>query len=59
MPTKIVHFVVGGTPYNVARDTLLKVKDTVLAKMVSEKWTADHKQETIFIDRDGERFKFS
>jgi hypothetical protein len=56
MPTEILHFDVGGTPYNVAKDTLLKSKDTVLAKLVSEKWTAD--QETIFIDRDGERFKY-
>lgn len=56
--TEIVHFNVGGTLYDVARDTLLSATNTMLAKMVSDKWTAKNSREIIFIDRDGERFKY-
>jgi hypothetical protein len=42
----------------VARDTLLNAEDTMLAKVVSDKWTAGHNREKIFIDRDGERIKY-
>lgn len=56
--TEIVNFNVGGVQYHVARDTLLNAEDTMLSKFVSDKWTAGHNQEIIFIDRDGERFKY-
>jgi hypothetical protein len=53
MTIEVVHFNVGGTLYDVARDTLLKAPDTFLAKLVSDKWNEGQKQEIIFIDRDG------
>jgi hypothetical protein len=56
--TEIVHLDVGGVQYHVARDTLLSAENTMLAKIVSDKWTTGHNQEIIFIDRDGERFKY-
>lgn len=46
-----------GTHYDVAKDTLLKFEDTMLAKLVSDKWN-QNSHEAIFIDRDGERFKY-
>lgn len=58
MKSEIIHFNVGGTLYDVAEDTLLKAEEkTMLANLVSDKWRFG-KQETIFIDRDGERFKY-
>lgn len=56
--TEIVNFNVGGVQYHVARNTLLNAEDTMLSKLVSDKWTAGQNQESIFIDRDGERFKY-
>jgi hypothetical protein len=56
--TEIVNFNVGGVQYHVARDTVLNAEETMLKKLVSDKWTAGHDEESIFIDRDGERFKY-
>lgn len=56
--TKIVHFNVGGMRYDVAEDTLMKYEDTMLAKMVSEKWHKENGQEPLFIDSNGERFQY-
>lgn len=65
MTKEIVYFNVGGTQYNVARDTLLLYSNTMLAKMVSEKCTTDQfcrtryrDDRTFFIDRDAGKFKY-
>jgi hypothetical protein len=58
MENEIIHFNVGGTLYDVARETLLKFENTMLATLVSDKWRISRKEEIIFIDRDGERFKY-
>jgi hypothetical protein len=34
---EIIHFNVGGTYYDVAKETLLKFNDTMLAKVIVEK----------------------
>jgi hypothetical protein len=57
MTTKIVHFDVGGKLYKVAVDILMKYENTMLAKMVSEKWNKEENQVPLFIDRNGERFQ--
>lgn len=54
--TDIVNLNVGGVNYSVARSTILKFEETMLAKLVSDKWSKGH--DAIFIDRDGERFKY-
>ena len=54
---------VGGVRHEVARSTLLHHPDFMLAVLVSERWdkssgNGSDKREPIFIDRDGERFRF-
>jgi hypothetical protein len=56
--TTFFSFNVGGTLYDVAKDTILKFEDTMLAKLVSDRWNKDGDKCQIFIDRDGERFKY-
>jgi hypothetical protein len=56
--TDTVHLDVGGVQYHVARDTIMKFEDTMPAKLVSEKWNPGSSEAAIFIDRDGERFKY-
>lgn len=56
--TKIIQFNVGGTRYDIAEETLLNHADTMLAKLVSSKWKKGGNQEPLFIDRDGERFRY-
>jgi hypothetical protein len=56
--TEIVNLNVGGIQYSVARSTIMKYEETMLAKLVSEKWNPQSSEAPIFIDRDGERFKF-
>lgn len=58
MMTKIIELNVGGMRYDVAEDTLMKYEDTMLAKMVADKWQKGGDQEPKFIDRDGERFRY-
>lgn len=47
-----------GVQYRVAKDTIMKFEDTMLARLVSEKWNPKKSEAAIFIDRDGERFKY-
>jgi hypothetical protein len=54
----IVNLDVGGVHYSVARSTIMKYEDTMLAKLVSEKWSPKSSEAPIFVDRDGERFKY-
>jgi hypothetical protein len=57
----IIRFDVGGTPYKVALTTLIKSPETMLAKLAIKMWceNSDNKaEESIFIDRDGELFKY-
>jgi hypothetical protein len=56
--TKIIQFNVGGMRYDIAEETLLNHADTMLAKLVSSKWKKGGNQEPLFIDRDGERFRY-
>lgn len=53
---------VGGTSYEVSRSTIEKYPDTMLARMVSEAWSSDDgsdkDKKALFIDRDGERFRY-
>ena len=49
---------VGGTRYEVARTTLDRYPDSMLATLVSKRWTANNANRPIFIDRDGSRFQF-
>ena len=55
--TKIVRFNVGGTPYQAARETIERYPGTMLARMISETWLQDPKQE-LFVDSDGPRFQY-
>jgi len=57
----IVSFDVAGTIYRVARSTLMKFPETMLAAMVSQRWQvceADAEQKPLFIDRDPGRFRY-
>lgn len=56
--TKVVKFNVGGTRYEVARSLLEAHPETMLARMASEDWHGDSKSGEIFIERDGEQFKY-
>ena len=53
---RIVHFNVGGTKYDVAKSTIELYPNTMLARLISDKWQESPNQE-IFIDRDGPRFR--
>lgn len=54
-----VRFNVGGTEYQVARSTLMKFPDTMLAVMVSERWSNESEtNQVLTIDRDPLRFRF-
>ena len=55
--TKVVKFNVGGTRYEVARSLLEAHPDTMLTRMASDQWHDDPEAE-IFIERDGEHFKY-
>lgn len=54
--SSIKKFDIDGTPYNLARDILMKFADTMLSKSVPEKWSKGKNQEPLFIDRNGENF---
>ena len=58
-----VRFDVGGTIYKVSRSVLRQYSNTMLTRMVSETWLGEEKynegkDEPLFIDRDGERFRY-
>lgn len=50
-------FNVGGTCFEVSRSVLEKYPDSMLAKVSSKPWQSDP-DSTIFIDADGERFRY-
>ena len=54
---KTIRFNVGGQLYEVSKSLIEQREDTMLARLVSDTWLADPNS-TIFIDRDGERFKY-
>lgn len=54
---KTIRINVGGQFYEVSRSLIEQHEDTMLARLVSDTWLADP-DATIFIDRDGERFKY-
>jgi hypothetical protein len=59
-----VRFDVGGTIYKVSRSLLEQHPNTMLTRMVSKTWSTEQdndnerKDEPLFIDRDGERFRY-
>ena len=55
--TKVIKFNVGGSRYEVAKSLLEAHPGTMLTRMASDQWHDDSEAE-IFIERDGERFKF-
>jgi hypothetical protein len=57
MDTKMIKFNVGGHRYEVSRSLLNSYPDTMLAKSATEHWHKDPSTE-IFIERDGERFRY-
>lgn len=57
MSIKTVIFNVGGHKYEVSRSLLSSYPNTMLACSASKHWQEDPESE-IFIERDGERFKF-
>lgn len=57
--TTTVTFNVGGHPYVVARDTIERYPETMLANMVSQRWQQDSNDNSpLFIDSDGHRFRY-
>lgn len=57
-PNPIIRLNVGGTRYEVSRDTLMRYERSMLASLVSGKWKEGDGDKEIFIDRDGTRFKY-
>jgi hypothetical protein len=55
--TKRIKFNVGGQIYEISRDIVMSHPDTMLARITSETWQKDP-TETIFINGDGERFRY-
>lgn len=63
--TTTVVFDVGGTVYKVSRSLLNQYPTTMLARMVSDTWNGvddddriDTTNDPLFVDRDGERFRY-
>ena len=58
-PNPIVRLNVGGTRYEVSRDTLTRYEGSMLTSLLSGKWKEGEGGENeIFIDRDGRRFGY-
>ena len=55
--TESVIFYVGGSKYQVSRSLLSKHPVTMLARSTSNQWQKDPESQ-IFIDHDGERFRY-
>ncbi|GAX25729.1 potassium voltage-gated channel Shal-related subfamily D member 1 [Fistulifera solaris] len=54
----IVRLNVGGSRYEVSRNTLTRYEGSMLASLISGKWKEGEGDEEIFIDRDGRRFGY-
>ncbi|CEL95409.1 unnamed protein product [Vitrella brassicaformis CCMP3155] len=57
MTTEVVKLNVGGKTFEVAKSTLMKHPDAMLAKLVDEKWTPNQ-SEALFVDADGDLFAY-
>lgn len=55
--TEILKLNVGGTKYEVSRSLIEKYPDTMLARLISDRWLEDPEQE-IFIERNGFCFQY-
>eukprot|EP00535_Pseudo-nitzschia_heimii_P006100 CAMPEP_0197185166 /NCGR_PEP_ID=MMETSP1423-20130617/11334_1 /TAXON_ID=476441 /ORGANISM="Pseudo-nitzschia heimii, Strain UNC1101" /LENGTH=177 /DNA_ID=CAMNT_0042636151 /DNA_START=109 /DNA_END=642 /DNA_ORIENTATION=- len=57
---KTVRFNVGGTIYEVSRSLLDRYPDTMLARLASDTWktNGDDENAALFIERDGDRFRY-
>ncbi|GFH50201.1 K_tetra-domain-containing protein [Chaetoceros tenuissimus] len=53
----IVKLNIGGTPYEVSRSLINSFPDSMLGSVVSDKWK-ENSEELIFIERDGQRFRY-
>ncbi|GAX22423.1 hypothetical protein FisN_14Hu037 [Fistulifera solaris] len=58
MDNKIVRLNVGGTRYDVSRDTLARCEGSMLASLISKQWKEGNLNEPIFIDRNGRLFEY-
>lgn len=58
MERKTVRFNVGGTIYEVSRTLINQFPDTMLARLSSETWSPESNGEPLFIERDGDRFRY-
>jgi hypothetical protein len=56
--TTTVHFNVGGKIHEVSRSLIEKYPDSMLRTLVSKAWLNDEQKDPLFIDRDGERFRY-
>lgn len=56
--SKIVRLNVGGTRYDVSRDTLERCEGSMLASLISNHWREGITDEPIFIDRNGRIFEY-
>lgn len=56
--SRIVRLNVGGTRYEVSRNTLMRLEGSMLAILISGQWREGDVEDEIFIDRDGNRFKY-
>ena len=56
----VVHLNVGGTLFQVSRSTLELYKDTMLYRLISQRWNQESRNpnEPLFIDRNGVRFQY-
>ncbi|KAL7545887.1 hypothetical protein ACHAWF_009243 [Thalassiosira exigua] len=54
--TQTVRFNVGGKHFETARTLIEQYSDTVLARLISERWDGDDPGRDVFIDRDGDLF---
>ena len=55
---EIVRLNVGGTRFEVSRETLVQYEGSMLASLISGKWKEGEGENEIFIDRDGRLFGF-
>ena len=55
--TTVITFDVGGRVYKLSRALLESFPDTMLSRLASDTWQPDPTQ-TIFIDRNGDRFQY-
>jgi hypothetical protein len=56
--TKTIKFTVGGKTYEVTRSLIDGYPETMLARLISDTWQSDDRDTPIFIESDGEQFRY-